>query len=135
MSKHLKTNLLDWRLITSLRCAQGFFFYFIPDLVKNKMLIVDENVYCIRMLHRISASRRKLTSHYEKDYSLLLAYLKPESLKFKSFTKAFYFNRLKMVMGCPWEWEMMQCLLWHFGRMQWFPFSWDPSILHVGRGS
>lgn len=43
----------------------------------------------------ISASGRKLIVHYEKDYSLFLSYLKPESLMFKSFTRILYFNHLK----------------------------------------
>lgn len=47
----------------------------------------------------ISASGRKLIVHYEKDYSLFLSYLKPESLMFKSFTRILYFNHLKMVTG------------------------------------
>lgn len=59
----------------------------------------------------ISALRKKLIIHYEKDYSLFLSYLKPESLKFKSFTRTLYFNHLETVVGwdSPGNGETTRC--------------------------
>lgn len=60
---------------------------------------MDTVLECPTKYACISASGRKLIVHYEKDYSLFLSYLKPESLMFKSFTRILYFNHLKMVTG------------------------------------
>ena len=98
------------------------------------MLILDENVHCVWMPHRISALRRKLTIHYKKNYSLFLAYLKPESLTFKIFTRVFYFNCLKIVMG----WDVLGDGRWYsgycgiLGRCSSSPFDESPSSFMLG---